>query len=86
MFLSAPPRIFNIGNSQPVELLNFIDILEETIGKKAIKEYLPMQTGDVVSTCADTSKLKNWVGFSQKTSLREGLKSFVGLYKDYYDK
>ena len=80
----APHRIFNIGNCEPVELLDFINILEETIGKKAIKEFLPMQNGDVISTCADTSKLKNWIGFSSKTSLREGLIKFVRWYKDYY--
>ena len=81
----APHRIFNIGNCETVELLRFIDILEETIGKKAIKEFLPMQNGDVISTCADTLKLKNWVGFSSKTTLRQGLKRFVQWYKDYYD-
>ncbi len=80
----APHRIFNIGNCEPVKLLKFIDILEDIIGKRAIKEFLPMQNGDVIATCADTSKLKDWVGFSPRTSLREGLKRFVGWYKDYY--
>ncbi len=81
----APHRIFNIGNCEPVKLLDFIDILEETIGKKAIKEFVPMQNGDVISTYANTSKLKDWVGFSSKTSLRVGLQRFVEWYKDYYD-
>ena len=80
----APHRIFNIGNCEPVKLLKFIDILEDIIGKRAIKEFLPMQNGDVIATCADTSKLKDWVGFSPRTSLREGLKRFVEWYKDYY--
>ena len=81
---SAPYRIFNIGNNQPTNLLSFIEILEEELGQKAIKNFLPIQPGDVISTHADLTKLDNWIGFSPKTPLRVGVKKFVNWYKKYY--
>lgn len=81
---AAPYRIFNIGNSQPVELMRFIEILEDAIGRKAVMEMLPMQPGDVVATSADTSALESWIGFKPATSLETGLGRFVGWYKSYY--
>ena len=81
---SAPHRIFNIGNNQPTKLLSFIEILEEELGLKAIKNFMPIQPGDVISTHADLTKLDNWIGFSPKTPLREGIKKFVNWYKEYY--
>jgi UDP-glucuronate 4-epimerase len=73
-------RIFNIGNHQPVALMDFIDTLERTLGKAAIKEYLPMQDGDVPTTYADTSRLREAVGFSPDTPLESGLRRFVDWY------
>lgn len=80
----APYRIFNIGNSQPEKLMDFIGLLEDAIGKKAQKEFLPMQAGDVKATYADTSVLEAWVGFKPSTSLQNGIKEFVEWYRDYY--
>ncbi len=82
--LSAPHEIFNIGNNQPINLISFIEMLEEELGKKAIKKFLPLQPGDVISTHADQSKLKNWIDFTPKTSLKIGIKKFVQWYKEYY--
>ncbi len=76
--------IYNIGNSNPVKLLEFISILEELLGKKAIINFKPMQDGDVYKTFANTNKLENLTGFKPKTDLRDGLKAFVDWYKDYY--
>lgn len=80
----APHKIFNIGNSNPIKLMDYINEIEEAIGKKAIKEYLPMQPGDVKATSADTSKLENWINFKPNTSIRNGVRKFVKWYKDYY--
>jgi len=80
----APYRIYNIGNNQPVELLEFIEIIEKNLGKKAQKEYLPMQAGDVPETFADVTDLMNDVGFKPNTSLETGLARFILWYKDYY--
>lgn len=80
----VPYKIFNIGNHQPVPLLTFIETLESLIGKKAIKQYLPMQPGDVVATYADTSALQAWVGFKPQTSLSQGLTHFVRWYQTFY--
>ena len=80
----SPHRIFNIGNSKVVKLLDFIEILEREIGIKAIKEFSPMQKGDVVNTSADTNLINNWVDFSSKTSLQEGIKKFISWYKIFY--
>lgn len=80
----APYRVFNIGNNRPVELLTYISVLERELGSIAIKEYLPMQPGDVPATMADVSELEGWVGFRPSTSVDEGIKRFVAWYRDYY--
>ena len=80
---AAPHRLFNIGNSQPVELLQFIELLERTLGRQAIKRFEPMQPGDVVATAADTSALEAWVGFRPSTPLELGLERFAAWVKDY---
>lgn len=80
----APYRLFNIGNNSPEKLLDFIALLEQSIGKKAQKEFLAMQPGDVKSTYADTTALNEWVGFKPNTSLQTGVEKFVSWYRDYY--
>ena len=80
----APHIILNIGNSKSVKLLKFIEILEDYLGKKAIKEFHPIQPGDVVNTFADTSCLKNWINFAPNITIEEGLYKFAKWYKDYY--
>jgi len=81
---NAPYRIYNIGNNQPVELLRFIEILEQEIGRTAVKNLLPIQPGDVLSTFADTSDLEQATGFRPSTSIETGLARFVAWYRDYY--
>ncbi len=81
---SAPYRIFNIGNNQPVQLLDFIGLLEDAIGIKAQKEFLPMQPGDVKATYADTNALDEWVGFKPSTPLQQGIMQFVDWYREFY--
>ena len=80
----APYRIFNIGNSQPVPLMKFIETIENALGKKAIKNMMNMQAGDVKVTSADTSELNQWVNFRPSTSIKEGVKRFVDWYTNYY--
>ena len=80
----APYRLFNIGNNQPVPLLDFIAALEEALGRKAKMELLPIQPGDVPSTMADVSELESAVGFRPVTTIREGIGRFVAWYKDYH--
>ena len=80
----APFRIFNIGNSQPVELLRFIDILEDQLGIKAVKNFLPIQPGDVEATAANTDLLESWIGFKPSTSIEIGLNKFAKWYLDYF--
>ncbi len=81
---SAPYKIYNIGNNKPVELMEFIQVLETNIGKKAKKEFLPMQEGDVPMTYADINDLMNDVGFKPNTDIREGIDKFVEWYLSYY--
>ncbi|MEA5532873.1 NAD-dependent epimerase [Crocosphaera sp. XPORK-15E] len=81
---SVPYKIYNIGNNQPVELGKFIEILENCLGKKAIKNYLPMQPGDVPITYADVADLIQDVGFQPNTPLEIGLEKFVTWYRAYY--
>jgi UDP-glucuronate 4-epimerase len=81
---SAPYRVFNIGNHQPVELGRFIEVLEDALGKKAVKNFLPMQPGEVLVTCADVTDLADAVGFRPDTSIEAGLSRFVAWYRDYY--
>lgn len=81
---SAPYRIYNIGNHQPEPLLRFIEILEACLGKQAQKEFLPMQAGDVETTCADVADLIRDTGFRPNTPLEEGIKKFTDWYRDHY--
>ncbi|WP_462294221.1 NAD-dependent epimerase/dehydratase family protein [Acidaminococcus intestini] len=83
-FGGDPYRIYNIGNSTPVKLMTFIEILEKALGKEAQKEYLPMQPGDVYQTFADVSALEKDFGFKPTTTIEEGLKKFAQWYKAYY--
>jgi UDP-glucuronate 4-epimerase len=80
----APYRIYNIGNNQPIELLRFIEILEEKLGVKAIKNLLPLQIGDVPDTYADVEALTEAVGFKPATTIEDGIEKFVAWYKSYY--
>jgi len=80
----APYRIFNIGNNNPVPLLDYIACLEDALGKKAEKRLLPLQDGDVPATYANTDALKDWVGFVPGTKIEEGIGRFVAWYRDYY--
>lgn len=81
-----PYRIFNIGNSRPVQLMDFIEVLGLELGKEVKMNFMPMQDGDVVSTFADTSELKDAVGYQPKTSIDEGVRAFVTWYKEFYSK
>jgi len=80
----APHRVFNIGNSTPLELMEFITCLEQKLGVKAIKQFEPMQPGDVVATAADTTALEDWVGFKPATPIEQGVEAFARWYRDYY--
>ncbi|MBI4766803.1 MAG: NAD-dependent epimerase [Deltaproteobacteria bacterium] len=80
----APYRLYNIGNNDPVELLYFIEVLEGCLGKKALKNLMPIQPGDVPATFADVADLTRAVGFKPATSIEDGIQRFVDWYKDYY--
>ena len=80
----APFRIYNIGNHEPVELMTFIETIEQAVGKPAAKNFLPMQPGDVHATYADIDKLRAAVGFAPSTPLAQGIAKFVTWYKAYY--
>ncbi|HXC66928.1 MAG TPA: NAD-dependent epimerase [Nitrospiraceae bacterium] len=82
----APARIYNIGNHQPVELLRFIEVLEQTIGKQAKKKLLPIQPGDVPATYADIEDLSRDVGFHPATPIEVGIPRFVEWYRQFYKK
>ena len=81
----APYRVVNIGNSNTIKLLDFIEAIEENLGKKSIRNYLPLQTGDVSATWSNSSLLKNLTGFSPETNFKEGIANFVKWYRDYYN-
>ncbi|MGH1461396.1 MAG: NAD-dependent epimerase [Neptuniibacter sp.] len=81
---SAPYRLFNIGNNQPIELMEFIRAIESAAGKEAVKEFMPMQPGDVPATYADVSDLEKTVGFKPSTSIQDGMNCFVAWYRDFY--
>ena len=81
---NAPYRLYNIGNNQPVELLRFIEVLEECLGLSAEKNFLPIQLGDVPATYADVDALMQDVGYAPKTPIETGIARFVEWYKDYY--
>jgi UDP-glucuronate 4-epimerase len=80
----APYRVFNIGNHQPVPLLEFIACIERALGREAKKNMLPLQDGDVPATYADVDALSSWVGFAPATSIDDGVARFVAWYRDYY--
>ena len=80
----APYKLYNIGNNQPVELMKFIEVIEDNIGRKAIRNYMPMQPGDVPATYADVDDLMNAVGFKPSTSIEDGISRFIKWYKEYY--
>jgi len=80
----APHRVYNIGNHRREKLMDFIRILEELLGREAVKEYLPMQPGDVLATWADVEALEDAVGFRPDTSLRDGLAKFVDWFRAYH--
>jgi len=83
---NAPYRLYNIGNNQPVELMRYIEVLEQCLGKKAEKNMLPLQVGDVPDTYADVQALIDDVGFKPATSVEEGIAKFVEWYLGYYGK
>ena len=80
----APYRLYNIGNQRPVELLRYIEVLEQCLGRKAQKNLLPLQPGDVPDTLADVEALTRDVGYRPSTPVEEGVKRFVEWYRDYY--
>ncbi|QAT41899.1 NAD-dependent epimerase [Aminipila luticellarii] len=80
----APYKIYNIGNNNPVELEHYIEVIEKCLGRKAIKEYLPLQAGDVPATYAQVDDLMRDVGFKPETSVEEGISKFIDWYKEYY--
>ena len=82
---SAPYRLYNIGNSQPVQLMDFIAAIETALGRKAEKNFLPMQPGDVLETYADVTDLSTDVAFAPSTPIKEGVQRFVDWYRDYYE-
>jgi UDP-glucuronate 4-epimerase len=81
----SPYKVYNIGNNSPVNLMDFIDAIEKSIGKKAIKKFLPMQAGDVPATWADVKDLVNDIGYAPGVDVREGVKRFVEWYREYYN-
>ena len=78
-------RVFNIGNNNPVKLMDFVEAIENAVGKKANKNMMPLQAGDVPSTSADVSELESAVGFRPDTPVQEGIDRFVKWYREYYD-
>ena len=82
---AAPHRVFNIGNSQPTELLRFIEVMEQALGREAVKDFQPIQPGDVIATAADTSALKKWINFTPSTSIEDGIQRFAEWYFKYFD-
>ena len=81
---NAPYRIFNIGNNSPIKLTEYISALENSLGIKAIKEFLPLQDGDTLNTYADISELEKAIDFKPNTSIERGINQFVKWYTDFY--
>jgi UDP-glucuronate 4-epimerase len=81
---NAPYKVYNIGNDQPVQLMRFIELMEQNLGHATEKNLLPMQPGDVPDTWADVSALQRDVGYAPSTSIEEGVKRFVQWYLDYH--
>jgi UDP-glucuronate 4-epimerase len=80
----APHRVFNIGNSNPIPLMTYIEAVENALGITATKTFLPMQPGDVPATAADTSALEAWTGFKPNTPVKDGVARFVAWYREFY--
>ena len=80
----APFRIFNIGASYPVKLMDYIKEIETNIGIEAIKEFYPLQPGDVKATTADITNIQTQLGYAPSTNIRNGVKNFVDWYREYY--
>ena len=80
----VPNEVYNIGNNKPEKLEDFITIIENELGKKAIRNYLPMQKGDVTNTFANIDKINSEVPFVPKTNIKEGIKEFVKWYLSYF--
>ena len=81
---NVPWRVYNIGNNQPVELMDYIAALEKALGKQAEKELLPLQTGDVPETYADVDDLVEQFDYKPNTSVEDGINHFVSWYRDYF--
>jgi UDP-glucuronate 4-epimerase len=81
---NAPYRVFNIGNNQPIKLMEYIESLEESLGMIAVKNFMSMQLGDVPATYANITELNDWVGFKPATPINLGIDKFVSWFKDYY--
>jgi UDP-glucuronate 4-epimerase len=82
---SAPYRIYNIGNSEPVELMRYVEAVEKACGRTAIRNFMPLQPGDVLKTWADVDDLSEATGFRPKTSVEDGVQAFVDWYRDFYN-
>jgi UDP-glucuronate 4-epimerase len=82
----APYRVVNIGNSDKVRLLDFVDAIEEEIGIEAIRNYMPMQKGDVPATWANADLLQSLTGYKPETNFKDGVAKFVAWFRDYYQK
>lgn len=80
----CPYRIFNIGNSNPIPLMDYIKAVEKSLGMEAVKQFMPMQPGDVKATAASTSALESWTGFCPNTTVEDGVHNFVTWYRNYY--
>ena len=81
---AAPFKVFNIGNHAPIQLMSFIEAIEQSVGREAIKNFMPMQDGDVPATHADVEELAEWTGFRPAMPVPEGIQRFVAWYRDYY--
>lgn len=81
----APARVYNVGNHRPEELMHVVELLEQALGRKALKEMLPMQPGDVLETFADVGDLMRDTGFRPATSIEDGIRGFVAWYRDYHE-
>ena len=81
----APHRIFNVGNNRSISLIKFINTLEEVIGIRAIKNYLPLQKGDVKDTLASTDLINNWIQYKPATELKYGIEKFISWYREYHN-
>ncbi len=81
---TAPYKVYNIGNNNPVKLMDFVEAIETSLGKKAEKELMPMQPGDVAATCADVQDLVADLHYKPETRVKDGIERFITWYRDYY--